>query len=71
MAVIAAAVYVAKKLSRSNVAPQFAFNWCEIDFGLRHRRRRDVLGHPTNCRHLVKTSDLCAHALGCDLAKIL
>jgi hypothetical protein len=31
------------------------------DFGLRHRRRRDVLGHPTHRRHLV----------GCDLAKTL
>jgi hypothetical protein len=29
MAVIALAVHAAKKLTRSNVAPQFAFNWCE------------------------------------------
>ena len=71
MAVIARRFTSAKKLTRSNVAPQFAFNWCESDFGLRHRQRRDVLGHPTHRRHLVKTRDLCAHALGCDLAKIL
>src|SRR5437867_10692835 len=29
MAAIAVPVYAAKKFSRSNVAPQFAFNWCE------------------------------------------
>ena len=29
MAVIALAIHAAKKLTRSNVAPQFAFNWCE------------------------------------------
>jgi hypothetical protein len=29
MAVIAVAVHAAKKLTRSNVTPQFAFNWCE------------------------------------------
>ena len=29
MAVIMAAVYLARKLNRSNVPPQFAFNWCE------------------------------------------
>jgi hypothetical protein len=41
------------------------------DFGLRHRQRRDVLGHPTHRRHLVKTRDHhCAHAQGFDLAKI-
>ena len=30
MAVITAAVYIARKLNRSNAVPQFAFNWCEI-----------------------------------------
>ncbi|MFZ3374234.1 MAG: HupE/UreJ family protein [Chthoniobacterales bacterium] len=30
MAVITAAVYATRKLSRSNVTSQFAFNWCEI-----------------------------------------
>jgi HupE / UreJ protein len=29
MAVIALAVHAAKKLTRSNVTPQFAFKWCE------------------------------------------
>ena len=29
MAVIAARIIVARKLSRSNVTPRFAFNWCE------------------------------------------
>ena len=29
MAVVAVAVYTARKLSRSNVTPQFAFAWCE------------------------------------------
>ena len=29
MAVIAAAVYIARKFSRSNVTPRFAFSWCE------------------------------------------
>ena len=44
MAVIAMAVHAAKKLTRSNVAPQFAFKWCESHFGLRHRRRRVPFG---------------------------
>ncbi len=54
MAVITATLYIAKKLSRTNLSPQIRLQLVRDFFGLRYRRRRDVLGRPTHCRHVVK-----------------
>ena len=70
MAVITAAVHLDQETQSIGCRSAICFQMVRSNFGLRHRQRRDVLGHPTNWRLLVKTRNHCAHALGFDLAKI-